>query len=144
MNVVLSRRAQADMVAIDVRWQGLVRFTIVLLETDPFTDVILDGPPKAQVQSKRVEETRDWVPVVHRIKFVDPDSAKEIKDKKQIGPYRIFYCVDRTVVFIAAIDDKGSDPYYPPYLEAMLGEYKEYKKRNRKKKPNRKTKHKGK
>lgn len=144
MKAVLSKRAQGDMETIDVRWQGHVSVTISLLETDPFTDLILEGPPRAQIQWKRVEATRDWVPVVHRIKFVDPDSAKEIKDKKQIGPYRIFYCVDRTVVFIAAIDDKGSDPYYPPYLKGMLGEYKEYKKRNRKKKRNRNTKQKGK
>jgi hypothetical protein len=144
MIVVLSKRAHRAMENIEVRWQGHVRTTIILLETDPCTDMILEGPPRAQIQSIPVEATRGWVPVVNRIKFVDPDSAKETKDKKQIGPYRIFYCIDRTVVFIAAIDDKGVDPYYPQYLEAMLDDYKEYKKCNRKKKQNRKTKQKGK
>ncbi len=144
MKAVLSKRAQRAMENIEVRWQGHVSATISLLETDPCTDMILKGPPRAQIQSIPVEATRDWVPVVHRIKFVDPDSAKETRDKKQIGPYRIFYCVDQEVVFIAAIDDKGVDPYYPHYLNAMLEDYREYKKHNRKKKQNKKTKHKGK
>lgn len=138
MILVLSSRAKGDMVTIEVGWQGHVNSTIKLLATDPYTDVILEGPPRAQIQTKLVEATKNWVPVIHRIKFVDPDSPKEMKDKPQLGPYRIFYCVDRTTVFIAAIDDKGSDPYYPHYLEGLLREYREYKKRNRPKKKKRK------
>jgi|SRR3990172_1346366 len=136
MKVVFSKQAGIDMNSVAVRWQPQVNFTISLLATDPFPDIELPGfTPRVQVQVKTVEATRNMTPVVHRIKFVDPESATELEDKKAIGPYRIIYCVDRTMVFVMSVADKNIvDPYSMHYLNGLAKEYKEYKRLNRPKK----------
>ncbi len=122
---------------IEVKWQSHVAFTVQLLRSDPFPDLILNWlTPRGQIQVKTIEVTRSTTPKVYRIKFVDPKSAKELSDKKAIGPYRILYCVDRTIVYVGAIINKDRDsyPYSMHNINEILSRFKEYKKRNRQKK----------
>lgn len=133
MNVALSGRARKDLADVVVGWQPQIAFTLELLESEKYPDAILEGyTPKGQVQVKPIVVTLNTVPVVYRIKFVNPDSPGKLEDKTAVGPYRILYCVDRTVVYVMAIPDKDIvDPYSEHYIQGLLKDYKEYKKRNR-------------
>ena len=133
MNVVLLGRARRDLGDVVVEWQPQITFTLELLEFDNYPDAILDKfTPKGQVQVKPIVTTLQTVPVVHRIKFVDPDSPGELENKTAIGPYRILYCVGRTALYVLAIPNKDIvDPYSMHYIQGLLKDYKEYRKRNR-------------
>jgi hypothetical protein len=136
MIVVLSQQAEADMEDVAAKWQPHVTFTVKLLESDPFPDIILERfNPRGQIQVKTVEVTRMTIPRVYRIKFVDPDSEKELADKKGIGPYRILYCVSREIVFVGGIANKEYEkPYSMHYLNGIIRDFREYKRQNRSKK----------
>ena len=133
MNVVLSKRARKDLADVVVGWQPQITFTLELLEYDTCPDAILEGfTPKGQVQVKPITVTLKTVPTVRRIKFVNPDSPGKLEDKKAIGPYRILYCVGKTIVYVMAIPDKNIvDPYTMHYISELLKDYKEFRKRNR-------------
>jgi len=133
VNVVLSKRARRDLADVVVRWQPQIAFTLELLETDTCPDAILDAfTPRGQVQVKPITVTLDTVPIVHRIKFVNPDSPGKLEDKPGIGPYRILYCVGRDLVYVMAIADKDIvDPYAMHFISELLIDYKAYRKRIR-------------